>query len=124
MTSFMTLRGMGGPIWLQVRVDMGLESLAVSARVTQHFATLFSKTCNNGSYSNPWDSTYMRTASFGFPALTNSISASWNLPSSSKYMACFRCISGSLFFMAILPSSKAKSNALKKTGLDKQNCSA
>ena len=26
---------------------MGLESLAVSARVTKHFVTIFCKTCNN-----------------------------------------------------------------------------
>ena len=44
----------GGPIWVHVRADMGscewavmgLESLAVSAGVTNHFVTTFSKTCN------------------------------------------------------------------------------
>ena len=29
------------------RAVMGLESLSVSAHVTKHFVTLFSKTCNN-----------------------------------------------------------------------------
>ena len=31
--------------------DMGLESQAVSARVTKHFVTVFSKTCNNTKYT-------------------------------------------------------------------------
>ena len=46
-----------GLIWVHVPADMGslcegcygfgtLESLAVSARVTKHFVTIFSKTCN------------------------------------------------------------------------------
>ena len=43
-----------GPIWVHARVDiglgeqavMGLKSHAVSARVTKHFLTIFSKTCN------------------------------------------------------------------------------
>ena len=47
---------MRGPIWVQVRANMGsleravmgLESRAVSAQVTKHFVTIFSKTCNNG----------------------------------------------------------------------------
>ena len=30
-----------------VRAVMGLESQAVSARLTKHFVTIFSKTCNN-----------------------------------------------------------------------------
>ena len=34
------------------RAIMGLESPAVSARVTQHFVTIFSKTCNNYSNNN------------------------------------------------------------------------
>ena len=29
---------------------MGLESQAVSALVTKHFVSIFSKTCNNGTY--------------------------------------------------------------------------
>ena len=29
------------------RAIMGLESRTVSAQVTKHFATIFSKTCNN-----------------------------------------------------------------------------
>ena len=29
---------------------MGLESQAVSAWVTKHFITIFSKRCNNGTY--------------------------------------------------------------------------
>lgn len=57
--------------------------------------------------------TYMSTASLGFSARMNSASASANLPSSSRYMACFRWISGSLFFIAIRANSNAKSNALK-----------
>ena len=44
-----------GLIWVHVKADMGsregtvmgLESQAVSARVTKHFVTIFSKTCNN-----------------------------------------------------------------------------
>ena len=30
---------------------LGLESRAVSARVTKHFVTFFSKTCNNAHYT-------------------------------------------------------------------------
>ena len=44
-----------GLTWAHIRADigsceranMGLESRAVSARVTKHFVTFFSKTCNN-----------------------------------------------------------------------------
>ena len=52
--------GTGGPIWVHVRADigtrelalLGLESLAVSARVvTKHFVTIFSKTCNKQDFS-------------------------------------------------------------------------
>ena len=44
-----------GPLWVHVRADMGshepavmgLESRAVSAWVSKHFVTFFSKTCND-----------------------------------------------------------------------------
>ena len=47
-----------GLIWVHLRADMcscewaimGLQSRAVSAWVTKHFVTIFSKTCNNKSY--------------------------------------------------------------------------
>lgn len=58
--------------------------------------------------------TYISTASLGFPALINSPSASWNFPSSSRYMACLRWISGILVFMDVRARSNAKSNALKE----------
>ena len=32
------------------RAIMGMESLAVSARVTKHFITIFSKACNHFIY--------------------------------------------------------------------------
>ena len=63
MTSFMKLMvyvmaDMGaceGGLWIYLRANMGsreravmgLESQAISARVTEHFVTIFSKTCNN-----------------------------------------------------------------------------
>ena len=68
------------------------------------------------NYSVIWifvQPTYIRTASLDLSALTNSASASANLPSSSRYMACFRWISGSLFFIAIRDNSNANSNALQ-----------
>ena len=48
----------GGLIWVHARADigsreraiMGLESQAVSARVTKHFVTIFSKTWNNTNF--------------------------------------------------------------------------
>ena len=50
-----------GPIWLHMRAVigscgrtvMGLASQAVSARITKHFVTIFSKACNN-SISHWW----------------------------------------------------------------------
>ena len=49
---------MQGTIWVHTRTDlrsserpvMGLESRAVSAQVTKHFVTIFSKTCNKPAY--------------------------------------------------------------------------
>ena len=46
---------MRGRKWVYIRANMGLgeraviglETQAVSAQVTKHFATIFSKTCNN-----------------------------------------------------------------------------
>ena len=60
MTSFMTLRDTRGLIWVHVWVDMGsreravmgLESRAISAGITKHFVTIFSKTCNNNNDDN------------------------------------------------------------------------
>ena len=66
MTSFMKLRCTRGPVLVQARayigsregwhmflqrMGMGTESQAVSsARVTKHFVTIFSKTCNKTVY--------------------------------------------------------------------------
>ena len=49
-----------GPILAHARAEMGsreravmgLGSRAVSARVTKHFVTIFSKTCNKRQYSD------------------------------------------------------------------------
>ena len=57
--------------------------------------------------------TYISTASFDFPALINSYSASANFPSSSKNMAYFRWMSGNLDFIAVRDKSNANSKALK-----------
>ena len=56
---------------------------------------------------------HIKTASLDFPALINSFSASLNFPSSSRNMAYFRWISGSLDFMAVRDKSNANSKALK-----------
>ena len=41
------------------RVVMGLESRAVSARVTEHFVTIFSTTCNNNTLTEIFLSTML-----------------------------------------------------------------
>mmetsp|Transcript_38832 Transcript_38832/g.96480 ORF Transcript_38832/g.96480 Transcript_38832/m.96480 type:complete len:253 (+) Transcript_38832:1323-2081(+) len=55
--------------------------------------------------------TYMSIASFGLSALMNSFSASSNRPSSSRYMAYFKCTSGSFSLREAIASSKACSKA-------------